>query len=150
MDSKPVGAPSFSRIFRSVPWKRIFRRERRSSPPERISLSVTRTALTAWAIRVAMAAPATPMWKRSTKIVSRTILITQQMIRIYRGLLESPSAQDGGSHVIDEYKKYACEIDSQVNQGTIHDLSRCIHEPEHERCRQYPDKCKRDPAELRR
>ena len=65
---------------------------------------------------------------------------------IQRAFGISGCAQDGGSHVIDEYKKYACEIDSQVNQGTIHDLSRCIHEPEHERCCQYPDKCKRDPA----
>ena len=82
MDSNPVGSPSFSCMERSGPWKRIFLRERQRIPLERVSFNVTRTALTACASSVAMATPVTPMWKRSTKAISRIMLTIQQMIRI--------------------------------------------------------------------
>ncbi len=58
-----------------------------------MSRHVTRKALTACAISVAMATPATPSPKTRTKTVSRTMLTMQQMIRMYSGLLESPVAR---------------------------------------------------------
>ena len=44
-------------------------------------------------ISVAMAAPATPIWKKTTSTMSSTILIKQQTIKKYSGLRLSPTAR---------------------------------------------------------
>ena len=80
-DSNPVGSPRRSWCFKMEPWKRIFLRERERIPFDRISFSVTSTALTACAASVAIAAPITPIWNPTTKRMSRTILTAQQAIR---------------------------------------------------------------------
>ena len=42
--------------------------------------------------------------------------------------------------------KGADSMPINVSARIRHDLCRCIHEPEHERCGQYADKCERNPA----
>ena len=46
--------------------------------------------LTAWAVTVAMAAPAAPRWKTPTSTKSPTMLMTQAMATVSSGVLESP------------------------------------------------------------
>ena len=46
-----------------------------------------------WHIIVAMAAPATPILKYTTKRISKKIFMKQLTIKTYRGLFESPTAR---------------------------------------------------------
>ena len=57
---------------------------------------ITRDSATlmAWAATVAMAAPATPMPKPPTSSRSPTMLHTQAMLTVIRGILESPSPRN--------------------------------------------------------
>ena len=55
-------------------------------------------------------------------------------------------AKDSGAHIVYEYEQDTCKINPQIHKRIRHDLCRCIHEPEHERCGQYADKCERNPA----
>ena len=58
-----------------------------------ISAARTMTALATWERVVAMATPATPSFRTTTKNMSRIILIKQEIIRKYRGRLASPAAR---------------------------------------------------------
>ena len=55
-------------------------------------------------------------------------------------------AKDCRPHIVDEHEQDTPKINPQIDQGIRHDLCRRIHETEHERSGQYPDKCERDPA----
>ena len=85
-----MGSPSLVMRPVSSRWKRIcsFSREKGS-----VLLRISRreiTTLTAWAPTVAIAAPTVPRWKPATRIRSPTILHTQAMATVIRGVTESP------------------------------------------------------------
>lgn len=77
----PDGTP-WPVIWRSMgPSKRMRLNTTRSGPVDRRSLIKHMTALTAWLMTVATAAPATPIWSGPTKIRSKITFTIEEKIR---------------------------------------------------------------------
>ena len=89
---KAMGKPSFSKV-------RLKSREGFKSPGSTWRMVIFRTlkkqytAEATWETTVAMAAPAMPQWKPTTKSKSRATFIRAATTMAYRGVLASPRAR---------------------------------------------------------
>ena len=86
-----VGMPSFRICRQQAPINRNSPRTKRKNSYLRFMYTRLTTALTPWAMTVAMAVPSTPQWKTITKSRSSTMFTTLEMHRKKRVALESPT-----------------------------------------------------------
>ncbi len=87
---RPLGRPSCTSFFTKSPLGRRVWRFTVSTSFMRISRHRHSAPETAWAIMVAQATPATPIWKPATNQMSSMMLSTQATMRKIRGMMESP------------------------------------------------------------
>lgn len=87
---------------------------------------MTSTALTAWDMTVAIAAPAIPFENDNQKDVQRDVQKTAEHQVIKRSFGVSDGTHDTGTHVIDQSGNDSQKIDAQVEDRVPHNSFRCF------------------------